>query len=465
MTLVLIGGGTEEAGGWSDPLFAEYAGTTVAVLGTSESDEPGWYRDYLLSLGALDAEEIVIATREEAIAADLSRFDAFFLRGGDQWDYVSAWADTPVEDAIAGGLVVGGTSAGAMVLGGLDYTAEDGGVDPEDVLAAYGGTLATGFLDELLPYVLVDTHFTQRGRIGRLLPWVGCEDVVGIGVDDMTGIVLGSSSTSAELRVVGTGTVSVVSRLAGACEAGAPPSAEVHLDVLTEPYNLDENSQEYGFRDYHSVEWATADVHVADGTEGSWAILHPREDDLYCGTLELQPGQGRFAGIAVPDAWEADTVEARVGGAIYALPTLSLPVGLLMPAGTTVDVLPEGGFAAAGDASAVVMLAEWGATTDPVGWQDPDCEGARLARGLTDVRAAVVPPDGTVAFPGAGYVEPTDTGDSGAPAAEPGDTGGCGCGGGSAAWVLPVWAMAWGRRRPVSRDLPERWRLTGSHDR
>ncbi|MFZ5482165.1 MAG: cyanophycinase [Myxococcota bacterium] len=429
MTLVLIGGGTEEAGGWSDPLFAAIAeGHTVAVLGASESSEPGWYRDYLLSLGALDAEEIVIATRAEAEAADLSRFDAFFLRGGDQWDYVREWDDTPVEEAILAASVVGGTSAGAMVLGGVDYTAEDGGVDPEDVLARYQGTLATGFLD-LLDGIVVDTHFTQRGRIGRLLPWVLGEDVVGIGVDDMTGVVIDAAGG---WTVHGTGTVS---------EIWTQENGRTVLSVQVE------GSPDF---DLGETGWVGGDVRVEDGTEGTWTLLHPREDDLYCGTLEISPGQGLFDGIAVADAWEPDTVETCVGGAIYAMAALQLHVGLLLPRGTTVDILPEGGFVADGGSSAIVLYAhEIVVSDETVGWQDPDCEGPRLARGVA-MMVDVLPPDGSVAFAGYGRVEDPDPSDSGSPAADEAPAGdvGCGCDGGSAAGIVPIVLLA-GRRRRV----------------
>jgi cyanophycinase len=452
-TVVVVGGGAEEEGGWSDALFAALgAGRRVAILGADVSSEPGWYARYFLALGARDAEEYVIPDHATALATDLSGFDAFFLRGGDQAVYVDEWAGTPVEDAIRAAAAVGGTSAGAAVLGELDYTAENGSVYPEEILrnvASRYVTLSDAFLP-LLPGVITDTHFTQRGRIARLVPFAACNGLVGVGVDDMTGVIVQDGVWT----VVGTGTVTIVHPPADpstvSCERG-PPRMDVAIDVLVDGWTWD-GATVSGPAVARSARASASGAHLADGSEGTWATVGEEEDSLYCGTLSLEPGAGAIDGIVEADAFDDTLDDARVGGAIYALGREDLPVAVLLPEGTEVDALATGGFTTTGDRSAVIVAAEGGSTSEDVGWQDPSCPGPRLARALTGARLSLVPPDGTVAFAGLGAAEPDTGGDSGrAKTAEDG----CGCAAGPspAASVLVVTALALGASRRRGRAV------------
>lgn len=420
-TVVVVGGGAEQPGGWSDPLFeALAAGRTVAVLGATESDEPGFYRDYLVSLGALSADEYVVPDRAAAQGLDLGAYDAFFLRGGDQWEYISQWAGTPVEDAILAAAAVGGTSAGAAVLGEWDYTAERGTVYPEEVLADCGSPFIT-FDDvflPLLPGVMTDTHFTQRGRLGRLLSFAAMNGVVGLGVDDTTGVVVEGDTWT----VYGTATATVVTGGRSRCDGGPPFVDDAHVDVLTEGWTWDAATRTAtGPGATHAAVYHRADATLATGDEGAMALSHLEADSLYCGTLELWPGRGEWPGLVVPDAFEETTVEARVGGAVWALAQAGLPGSVILPAGVEVQAAAAGGFTATGESSAVVLLAESGLVGPERGWQDPECENPRLARALTGIRATVLPPDGTVAFADAGEAS---GGDSGADSGDTGDTSG-----------------------------------------
>ncbi|MFN7144816.1 MAG: cyanophycinase [Myxococcota bacterium] len=440
--VLLVGGGAEEPGGWSDAPYAALAeGRRVAVLGTTPSEEPGWYAGYFLSLGAVAADEHVVATRAEALAADLSGYDAFFLRGGDQWSYVTAWAGTPVEDAIRAAAAVGGTSAGAAVLGELDFTAEHGTVHPEEVLADWSSpyvTLARDFLP-LVPGVVADTHFGQRGRLGRLVPFAACEGAVGVGVDDKTAAVLRDGVWT----VHGTATVSFVRGRDAACGEG-PPRAEADMDVLVDGWTWSDADGPSGPGEARAPTPWTApaeDLVLAAGTEGAQAILDPREDDLYCGTLALTPGTGQVPGMVTVDAWDETLVEPRVAGTVWALADAGLAVGVLTVDGGSVTALASGGFEAGGGAASVLLLAEGGVRSAEVGWQDPACAAARLARALTEVRVAIVPP-GSRAFEDLGDAAPdedtgADTDGAGPVGPGGGDTAsGCGC-------AAPVGTRPW----------------------
>ena len=64
---------------------------------------------------------------------------AIFIRGGDQWDYIRLWKGTKVDSAInyifQNGGVIAGTSAGAAVLGDVDFSAQSGSAYPDEALA------------------------------------------------------------------------------------------------------------------------------------------------------------------------------------------------------------------------------------------------------------------------------------------------------------------------------------------
>jgi cyanophycinase len=222
--LVLVGGGSESEGGWSDAPYrwiVDHAvNKKVAVI--SYSDEDNFIPDYFISLGATDATNIRIDSRAvadlQATYDQLMTYDAFFFKGGDQSIYYTQFKNTKTMQATvdkfkAGG-VMSGTSAGMAILSGVMYTAEKGSVYPDETLANLyhkNATLADDFL-AFLPGFLFDSHFTERGRVGRLLPFLAQwyldkhELITGIGVDDRTALCI---EPDKKAEVFGTGTVSI----------------------------------------------------------------------------------------------------------------------------------------------------------------------------------------------------------------------------------------------------------------
>jgi cyanophycinase len=131
--------------------------------------------------------------------------DAVFILGGDQMVAMQVINNTPFEtrliDAYTQGVLVGGTSAGAAVeaatmLGGytpgydaassLDFGAVDLWIPP----ARHGLTFG-------LSTAVIDQHFFQRGRPGRLLNTISMPAVpqVGIGLDAYTGVHISDNKT------------------------------------------------------------------------------------------------------------------------------------------------------------------------------------------------------------------------------------------------------------------------------
>ncbi len=224
-SVLLVGGGSENYNDWSDEPYrwlVEHA-PNRNILILDYSSPSSFLPNYFKSLGATNATNLVINSR--AMANDSTTYrallaaDGFFLRGGDQWQYVSLWKGTLAEQALRQafqrGAVLGGTSAGAMALSEIVFDARTTSVDSRQALRAplnAGITLTDDFL-RLVPNTLVDTHFHERGRLGRLLAMLAVYHnakqrwVNGLGVDDRTALGI-SSDGSAE--VFGSGVVALL---------------------------------------------------------------------------------------------------------------------------------------------------------------------------------------------------------------------------------------------------------------
>jgi cyanophycinase len=253
--VLLVGGGSEDYNDWSDRpyrwLVEQAPNRNILILhyATTSSFLPGYFQ----WLGASSASNLVIPTTEAANDSANYRAileaDGLFLRGGDQWEYVRLWNGTLVQQAIKAvfmrGGVVGGTSAGMAVLTDLVFDARSTSVDPRTALRspmAAGITFTTEFL-RLVPGVLGDTHFFERGRLGRLAPMIAVyrmssgRTIAGAGVDYSTALAV-RPDMSAE--VMGAGTVTFL-RIAQSTVMdagfGAPFSArDMLLDQLTDGF-------------------------------------------------------------------------------------------------------------------------------------------------------------------------------------------------------------------------------------
>lgn len=129
-----------------------------------------------------------------------------FFTGGDQLKITSLLGGTnlynSLKKAYDQGTVIVGTSAGAscicstMIVSGID----------EDSPKKCTIKMAPGL--NLIGGVLIDQHFAQRGRIGRLLNAVAQNPgIIGIGIDENTAVIFEGSST---FRILGSGGVTVV---------------------------------------------------------------------------------------------------------------------------------------------------------------------------------------------------------------------------------------------------------------
>jgi len=216
--------------------------------------------------------EALVVTGENAdapeTAAAIESARIVWIRGGNQWRYVNWWNGTATERAIrrvfeAGG-VVGGTSAGCAILGEVAYDARNGSLRPEQALADgrhENLTLTEGFLN-VVPGVLFDTHFTERGRIGRLPVMMARakadfgKEVMGVGVDHETALMIDAQGRG---TVVGTGWVTVLlwrADSAAECVSGRPPVVTgVAMTVLP-------SGAEYDLRQRRAAHYGMATGHL-----------------------------------------------------------------------------------------------------------------------------------------------------------------------------------------------------------
>jgi cyanophycinase len=212
--LIIIGGHEDKEG---DKIIlkavAERLGGGRLVIATIASHAPeGYFESYQKafgSLGVIDLVELYIDERSETHDAEklalLQSAAGVFFSGGDQLRISSQIGDTPIEARIReiwrNGGVLAGTSAGASVM--------------SDTMMVRGASAETHRIGDLqmapglglLRDTIIDQHFAERGRIGRLLGAVAQSPrVLGIGIDEDTAVVLEGD----DFRVIGSGAVYVV---------------------------------------------------------------------------------------------------------------------------------------------------------------------------------------------------------------------------------------------------------------
>lgn len=261
--LLLIGGGEDKEGRCRIlRRVVELAGggsarLVVVTVASSSPDEAGEeYSHVFRTLGAGQVDVIPLREREDAGQARycevVRQATGFFFTGGDQLRITSTLGGTLLDDILhrrfRDGMLVAGTSAGAaamsdtMIIGGQG----DDAPRQREVQMCPG----LGFLEE----VVIDQHFAQRGRIGRLLSAVARNPyVLGLGIDEDTAVIIKPDAT---LEVLGSHTVTVIDGrqiMHTNVTEGAPQQSlaisNVLLHVLSEGYRFDLQSRRFYRKD------------------------------------------------------------------------------------------------------------------------------------------------------------------------------------------------------------------------
>jgi cyanophycinase len=184
----------------------------IAILPTASSDADTGreYERIFRSLGARDARSLGIDRRSDADDGDylelIEHADGVFITGGNQLKLSTTLGGTPVAKLLrrrnAAGLHVGGTSAGAAFLSEHMIAFGEEGPTPKVGMM----TLAPGL--GLTNRVVIDQHFRQRDRLGRLLMALALNPfAVGVGLDEDTAAFLGPDDV---IEVRGSGAITFI---------------------------------------------------------------------------------------------------------------------------------------------------------------------------------------------------------------------------------------------------------------
>ena len=168
------------------------------------------YRGVFTSLGAREVISLRPESRTQAQDPDLveplGKVSAIFLTGGNQLKLASTIGGTRLADAMLDrfrhGAVMAGTSAGASAMSSHMIAFGASGATPKHRMAQISAGLG------MLPGVIVDQHFQQRNRYGRLLSVIAQNpSLLGLGVDEDTAGVVGPDGV---MEVIGRGTVTII---------------------------------------------------------------------------------------------------------------------------------------------------------------------------------------------------------------------------------------------------------------
>ncbi|MBX2980057.1 MAG: cyanophycinase [Flavobacteriales bacterium] len=205
----LMGGATEhdDAMRW----FLQRAnGGDVLVLRASGSNG---YQNYFHSELGIPVNSVETIRFDNATAANstyvqdrIRRAEAIWFAGGDQWNYVNFWRNTPIDSLInvainERNIVIGGTSAGLAILGGVYFSAQNGSVTSNAALLnPYNASMAVSnqpFLQvPFLAEVVTDSHYDNPDRRGRHVAFMARAkrdwglDVKGIACNEYTAVCI-----------------------------------------------------------------------------------------------------------------------------------------------------------------------------------------------------------------------------------------------------------------------------------
>lgn len=161
------------------------------------------------SMGVKEHYTMHLSLRSQAerneVMEKLGGASGIFLTGGDQWRGICLICDRELDQLITrrylDGAVLAGTSAGAAMIPRIMITGRESETLPRPRTVQLKPGLG------LVSNLLVDTHFSQRCRFGRLAVAVSRNpECLGLGIDENTAVVVRDGFAS----VLGDGTVTLI---------------------------------------------------------------------------------------------------------------------------------------------------------------------------------------------------------------------------------------------------------------
>jgi cyanophycinase len=214
--LFVIGGGEDKEGDCT--ILAEFvrlaggsrARLVVMTVATDVPEEVGReYRKVFRRLGVKSVRVVDVSARSDAsdkkLLGALKQATGVFFTGGDQLHVTSliggSEMDLLLHELYERGVIIGGTSAGAAMMSSSMFVRGSGEENPrlENLQLGPGVEFVLGGM--------IDTHFSQRGRHGRLISAVAqYPHDLGIGIDENTALVVKDDI----FEVIGEGAVTVI---------------------------------------------------------------------------------------------------------------------------------------------------------------------------------------------------------------------------------------------------------------
>jgi cyanophycinase len=214
---VVLIGGHEDKKGRMEILkeVVRLAGGSDAriVVVTAASDKPKEQADdYREAFGKLEVRDVRVLETPDREAVDseenlaaIDRATCVFFTGGDQEQLIKTLRNTELDRRMhrrhLDGVVIAGTSAGASMQ--AEMMAEESGSE-----SSPRAGMKLGYGMDFMPGVLVDQHFSQRGRTGRLLSALAERpQSIGVGIDENTAMIVTGGDHG---EVIGEGVVTII---------------------------------------------------------------------------------------------------------------------------------------------------------------------------------------------------------------------------------------------------------------
>jgi cyanophycinase-like exopeptidase len=241
--VAMMGGGSDLEAAFRWLCNKGDGGDFLILRATGDDDYNSWVKGLCK---ANSVATLIIPNREvaqdPAVADIIRKAEVVFIAGGDQSNYVRGWQGTPVQasinEDIAAGKPIGGTSAGLAVQGEFVYGCMKDKPDDKDLASTdvlpnpyfERVTLVRDFLKiPHLENLITDSHFAKRDRLGRSLGFLARIEKDGwstspreIAIDEKSAVLV---EADGKATVVGTGKGAYFLRPAHTpeiCEEGKP---------------------------------------------------------------------------------------------------------------------------------------------------------------------------------------------------------------------------------------------------
>jgi cyanophycinase len=181
----------------------------MTVATDHDGDAAGKYNSIFRKRNVRHVEMVHVNQREDAFkessAEKIRAADVIYFTGGDQLNVTALLGGSPLDhifhERLDSGVMIAGSSAGAAMMSSSMIVSGKSDAPPRV------GAVEIAPGTSVVENVMIDTHFSQRGRHGRLLTAVAhYPQVLGVGIDEMTAAVI----QDGRFRVIGEGAITVV---------------------------------------------------------------------------------------------------------------------------------------------------------------------------------------------------------------------------------------------------------------